>query len=83
MVARVVAREDLESAAGEVAAQLAAGAPLAQRFIKSGLDVSSRMSFEETLTFEATAQGILLDSEDLVEGATAFLEKRSPRFKGR
>lgn len=82
MVARVVEPKDLSAVAGAVAAELAAGAPLAQQFIKAGLDRSSSMSFEQALTFEEHAQAILLTSTDVGEGASAFLEKRSPRFRG-
>ena len=67
----------------DVADQLAAGAPLAQSMIKRGLDRSSTFTFEQALSFEEQAQAVLLASEDLVEGAGAFVEKRPPEFKGR
>jgi enoyl-CoA hydratase/carnithine racemase len=51
--------------------------------IKRALDRSSEMSFEQALAFEEHAQAILLASDDLQEGASAFMEKRDPRFKGR
>ena len=83
MVARVVAPEELDEVAADVANDLAAGAPLSQRFIKVGLDRSSSMTFEQALAYEEQAQAILLGSEDLVEGTTAFLQKRPPSFEGR
>lgn len=83
LVNSVVSPEELSDTVGELAASLAMGAPLAQSFIKTGLDRSSSMSFEQALAFEENAQAILLGSEDLVEGASAFVEKRTPDFKGR
>ena len=47
------------------------------------LDRSASMTFEEGLAFEEQAQATLLASDDFREGATAFLEKRWPEFKGR
>jgi len=47
------------------------------------LDRSSSMTFEQALSFEEQAQAILLGSEDLIEGAAAFIDKRDPDFKGR
>jgi enoyl-CoA hydratase/carnithine racemase len=83
MVARVVAPDDLAAVADETAAALAAGAPLAQRFILQGLGRSSSMSFEEALAYEEQAQALCLSSADAAEGVASFLEKRSPRFRGR
>lgn len=83
MIARVVAAAELESEAAEVAEDLASGAPLAHRFIKVALDRSSAMTFEQAIAFEELAQATLLGSEDLAEGAKAFLERRPPEFKGR
>jgi 2-(1,2-epoxy-1,2-dihydrophenyl)acetyl-CoA isomerase len=82
MVARVVPAAELEDVIGSLAAELAAGAPLAQRFIKSGLGRASAMSFEQTLAWEEQAQAVLLGSDDVREGAAAFLEKRPPQFRG-
>jgi len=79
----VVAPADLHTRAMELAEQLAAGAPLAQRFIKDGLDRSFEMSFEEALAYESQAQSLLLTSEDSVEGLVSFLQKRPPDFKGK
>ena len=41
------------------------------------------MSFDEALEYESMAQVTCLGSEDVVEGITAFIEKRDPDFKGR
>ena len=83
LVAMVVDPGRLEPAVTTLAAELASGAPLAQRFIKVGLDRSSSMTFEQAIAFEEQAQAILLGSEDLAEGAQAFLERRNPEFRGR
>ncbi len=83
LVSRVVTPERLEEVVTEIAEHLAAGAPLAQRFIKVGLDRSWTMSFEQALEFEDQAQAVLLASSDVREGVAAFLDKRDPEFKGR
>jgi 2-(1,2-epoxy-1,2-dihydrophenyl)acetyl-CoA isomerase len=83
LVTRVVEPGDLEATVTEVAEQLAVGAPLAQRFVKTALDRSSSMSFEQALAFEEQAQALLLGSEDVIEGAEAFFEDRPPDFRGR
>lgn len=83
LVTRVVSPEDLEATAVALANELAAGAPLAQRFIKAGLDRSFEMSFEEALSYEQSGQALLLTSQDFFEGAAAFLQKRDPDFQGR
>ncbi|GMQ98032.1 MAG: hypothetical protein BMS9Abin17_0537 [Acidimicrobiia bacterium] len=83
LVNRVVTVDEFESTVADIASTLAAGAPLAQSIIKRALDRSSSMSFEQALAFEEHAQAILLGSEDLVEGASAFVEKRTPDFRGR
>jgi 2-(1,2-epoxy-1,2-dihydrophenyl)acetyl-CoA isomerase len=83
MIAEVVEPADLQRRAAEVAATLAAGAPLAQRFIKEGFGRSLEMSFDEALEFEERSQVVCLMSEDVVEGVASFLQKRDPEFKGR
>ena len=83
LVSSVVPTGELESVVARLATELAVGAPLAQAFIKRALDRSSSMTFEQALAFEEQAQAVLLASEDLVEGAAAFIEKRQPRFMGR
>lgn len=83
LVTRVVDVASLEDIVAELAGALADGAPLAQRFIKTALDRSSTMTFEQSLAYEEQAQSVLLGSEDLFEGAAAFFQKRAPEFKGR
>lgn len=83
LVSEVVSVDDLASRVNELSVTLASGAPLAQSMIKRALDRSSSMTFEQALAFEEQAQAILLGSEDVIEGAEAFIEKRSPHFKGR
>lgn len=83
LISEVVAESEIDDRVEELALVLANGAPLAQSIIKRALDRSSAMTFEQALSFEGQAQAILLGSEDLVEGAAAFVQKRDPEFKGR
>ncbi len=83
LVTRLVPPGKLADAAATLAEDLASGAPLAQRMIKTGLERSSSMGFEEAIAYERTAQSLLLTSEDFIEGVTSFVQKRPPEFKGR
>ena len=83
LVTDVVAPEALAGAAAAKAGELAAGAPLAQRFIKEAFTRSFEMSFTEALAYEHRAQALLFGSEDAAEGVSSFIQKRPPEFKGR
>lgn len=83
MISRVVPDDSLAVEVAELAAGLASGAPLAQRFIKAGLDGSFEMSFGDGIAYERRAQAVLFSTEDVIEGVSAFLEQRDPEFKGR
>lgn len=74
----VPAGEHLERA-GELAASLAARAPLAQAVIKATLARAGRDELDEAADSGALLQG----SEDFAEGVAAFRERRTPRFSSR
>ena len=78
MVNKVVPPEKLEEAVMEMAKKIMRVAPLAAELIKS--TVNKKIEDMESV-IDATA--ILFSSEDLREGAIAFLEKRQPVWKGK
>ncbi len=67
----------------EHAAQVASGAPVAQRFHKIALADGGHASFEDALRWEALAQPVTLATADLQEGLRARAEKRPPVFTGK
>jgi enoyl-CoA hydratase/carnithine racemase len=83
LVTRVVPLDDLEDTVAGVAAQLAAGAPIALGLSKAMLNESFAASLDQALESEARAQSVVLASEDGAEALRAFVEKRPPRFTGR
>lgn len=58
------------------------GAPLAVQASKRVINENLGLGRTEALANEANAAHQLASTEDLVEGITAFIEKRAPEFKG-
>jgi len=83
LVNRCVPSERVEPTAIELAAQLAAGAPLAVRAAKRALAAAYEMPLGDALAFERNAFYELLKTEDGREGVRAFAERRKPEWKGR
>lgn len=83
LVLEVVAVEGLRVRVTELAGSFLAGAPLAQKFAKQGLNAAFESSFAESVSWEGQSQSILFSTEDVVEGVAAFDQKRSPEWKGR
>jgi enoyl-CoA hydratase len=83
LVNRVVPAAELMNAARALAAQLAASAPIAMRYIINAINKGQEMPFAEACQYEATLFGLVASTEDMREGTTAFLEKRKAVFRGR
>ena len=66
-----------------VADQIVHAAPAAVRGIKANLNDAMRLSFSELLDREAERHVAASQTEDHLEAASAFLEKRKPVFKNR
>jgi enoyl-CoA hydratase/3-hydroxyacyl-CoA dehydrogenase len=77
----VVESEELEAAAMELAEKLAAGPPIAQKFTKRAM-LAGREDTDAGLEIEAQAFGQLMNTDDLVEGITAFMNDEEPDFTG-
>jgi enoyl-CoA hydratase/carnithine racemase len=83
LVNRVVPDADLEKEASALAKRLAAGPPIALRYMKDGLNRALTESLESCLDLEADRMVESASTEDYVEAVRAFQEKRAPEFKGR
>ena len=84
LVNRVVPHDDLMKAAKELATKIAKNPPLAVAMAKADIykameekDIIKQMKHEEK------TQEVLINTEDFMEAATAFMEKREPVFKGK
>ena len=67
----------------ELASSFLAGSPIGQMFAKQGLNASFESSFAESISWEGQSQAIAFGTEDVIEGVSAFLEKRDPTWKGK
>jgi enoyl-CoA hydratase/carnithine racemase len=81
-VNRTVPREKVLDAAGELAREVAAAAPLAVRAVKRALARSQDASLEDQISFEAAEQAVCFETDDVREGLAAVRERREPRFRG-
>ncbi|TDD87837.1 enoyl-CoA hydratase/isomerase family protein [Actinomadura rubrisoli] len=83
LVTRVVDDGDAVDAARRMAETLAARGPVAMRVAKRLLALSTETSLEDGLAHELDGSEAVFATDDVLEGAKAFLDKRPPRFSGR
>ena len=83
LVNRVVPGGELMGAAHEMMKTILANAPLAVALCIEAVDRGLEMSLDEGLILEANHFAILAATDDMREGTKAFLEKRTPAFKGK
>ena len=79
----VVPANELAERTRELAARLANGPTVAHRLIKDNLNRALKATFAECLDMESANMAEARRTEDHKEAATAFAEKRQPRFQGR
>lgn len=82
LINRVVPDENVDDAALTIAKELARG-PRSLGIIKRVAWAALDAAFETAVSNERAAQREAGRTEDFVEGATAFREKRTPHFHGR
>ena len=83
LVGEVVDDDDVLEAAVSRIEDYAKSAPLSVRFAKLAVNTGQQMDLESALTFDRLLTTGLFTTEDRREGMAAFLEKRSPEFKGK
>ena len=83
IVNKVVTKDELSSETMKLAEKISRGPSLAYEKVKSLLDSSFNQSLETQMELETRAISEMVMTEDGQEGINAFLEKRSPIFKGK
>jgi enoyl-CoA hydratase/carnithine racemase len=83
LVNEVVPAASLIDRAEAILKQIAANAPIAVKFSLEAANKGLETSQSQGLALEASFFGICAATEDKKEGTMAFLEKRTPQFRGR
>jgi enoyl-CoA hydratase len=83
LVSRVVPAGRAVDVAEEIGAEIAARGPLAVREAKRLIALSTDVDLASGLEAELDASDRVFASEDMLEGARSFFEKREPDYRGR
>ena len=83
LVQKVVPLEELAGETERIAKQIIAQAPIAVKYAKDVINNGYDMDLKSASAYEVNTFGIPFASEDMVEGTTAFLEKRKPVWKNK
>ena len=83
LATKCVPQADLMAEAKKMAGKLMAKGPVAIRIAKRVVEASMSSSEEVGQLLEMLALSSLFSTEDKLEGVSAFLEKRTPEYKGR
>ncbi|HEX3519911.1 MAG TPA: enoyl-CoA hydratase-related protein [Solirubrobacteraceae bacterium] len=83
IVNRVVPDDELDVLVADWAAKLAAKSPVIMRLGKEAMRRQMDMPLDDALDYLRAQLTLAQSTEDIVEGVTAFFEKRDPTWKGR
>lgn len=83
IVNRVVPDDQLDGLVADWAARLASKSPVIMRLGKEAMRRQLDMPFEDALDYLRAQLTLATSTEDIVEGVTAFFQKREPAWKGR
>jgi enoyl-CoA hydratase len=83
LVNKVVPAADLLSEARKLATTLGSKAPIAVRYILEAVNHGLEMPLADGQSLETALFGVTASTDDMKEGARAFLEKRKPEWMGR
>ena len=82
IVNKVVPDEELDGAVADWAARLASKSPVIMRLGKEAMRRQLDMPLDDALDYLRAQLSLAMSTEDIVEGVTAFFEKRDPVWKG-
>jgi enoyl-CoA hydratase/carnithine racemase len=82
LVSSLFEADELEQGARELASMISANAPAAVQFTKTAMKRALKDELEAHLNLMSAYQGISQRTADHFEAIDAFLEKRTPEFKG-
>jgi enoyl-CoA hydratase len=83
IVNRVTPAVEFDAAVADWADKLAAKSPLIMRLGKEAMRRQLDMPLEDALDYLRAQLTLATSTEDIVEGVTAFFQKREPQWKGR
>jgi enoyl-CoA hydratase/carnithine racemase len=83
LVNKVVTAEEFDVAVAEWAAKLASKSPVIMRLGKEAMRRQLDMPLDDALDYLRSQLTLATSTEDIVEGVTAFFQKREPEWKGR
>ena len=80
---KVVAAEEFDAAVSDWATKLASKSPVLMRLGHDAMYRQQDMAVDDALEYLRSQLSLTFSTEDIVEGVTAFFEKRDPEWKGR
>jgi enoyl-CoA hydratase/carnithine racemase len=83
LISRITTRDTLEQLTRDVARKIASRPPLATQFAKEAVRQGAEMSISDGMRREIDLFTHLINTQDRLEAANAFKEKRKPVFTGR
>ncbi len=83
IVNKVVSADEFDAAVREWATKLASKSPAIMRLGKEAMRRQMDMGLDDALDYLRAQLTLATSTEDIVEGVTAFFQKREPEWKGR
>jgi enoyl-CoA hydratase len=80
---KVVPAEEFDAAVADWASKLASKSPVLMRLGHDAMHRQQDMALDDALEYLRSQLSLTFSTEDIVEGVTAFFEKRDPQWKGR